>query len=397
MRVFLAAVMIASLAGPAFAQDTHVAPIRGAEGKDAGRGSRPRRKPRRPTRNPSAIFPTRVPRIPGAMCRSDGAPRPVAKAAPVSGPRPIPRPTARQVAGDGTPGQVTIKTPDQIAYWNGPGGQRWAARQASQDIRAGPCGRRPDRSRRCQAGRAHRDVGCGAGANPPSHSRRRFVPIRTCHGIDISGPMLAARAKIFQRGYRPISCWRTPRSIRSSLARFDLLASRFGRDVFADRRARVLLQNLAQGDAGPSGRPRVCAAGASRAKIRLFMAPLQAVYKHAPKLPPPGPEVPARSPFRLRCAREPHPGRGRIFLTSRWKVRDLFSIFARSFAVGRGVDVAVQSCARNRPRRPRARRNSRRKLVAAATQIDPRGADAIRGGTGGAAAGLDLDRDGRKV
>ncbi|HEU0146905.1 MAG TPA: SAM-dependent methyltransferase, partial [Bradyrhizobium sp.] len=27
---------------------------------------------------------------------------------------------------------------DQIAYWNGPGGQRWSDRQAAQDVLLGP-------------------------------------------------------------------------------------------------------------------------------------------------------------------------------------------------------------------------------------------------------------------
>ncbi|MCA3569870.1 MAG: SAM-dependent methyltransferase, partial [Bradyrhizobium sp.] len=54
---------------------------------------------------------------------------------------------------------------DQIAYWNGPGGQRWASRQAAQDIvlqpvldllidRAAP-----------KAGERVVDVGCGSGAS----------------------------------------------------------------------------------------------------------------------------------------------------------------------------------------------------------------------------------------
>ena len=61
---------------------------------------------------------------------------------------------------------------DQIAYWNGPGGQRWASRQAAQDIvlqpvldllidRAAP-----------KAGERVVDVGCGYGPIAVTLARR---------------------------------------------------------------------------------------------------------------------------------------------------------------------------------------------------------------------------------
>ena len=43
---------------------------------------------------------------------------------------------------------------DQIAYWNGPGGQRWARRQQVQDILLAPIA--DIRPRQTQNRRAHR-------------------------------------------------------------------------------------------------------------------------------------------------------------------------------------------------------------------------------------------------
>jgi len=53
---------------------------------------------------------------------------------------------------------------DQIAYWNGPGGQRWADRQQSQDVLlASIADILIDRARPA-AGERIVDVGCGSGA-----------------------------------------------------------------------------------------------------------------------------------------------------------------------------------------------------------------------------------------
>ena len=82
---------------------------------------------------------------------------------------------------------------DQIAYWNGPGGQHWADRQQAQDLilapvsevlidRAGP-----------KAGERIIDVGCGCGATTLALAPK-VGPTGHVLGVDISAPMLA-RAK----------------------------------------------------------------------------------------------------------------------------------------------------------------------------------------------------------
>ena len=105
---------------------------------------------------------------------------------------------------------------DQIAYWNGPAGQRWADRQAAQDVLLGPVADLAVDRARLQAGRArdrcrlrqrrhHDRVRAQGGAVGPRARRRRF-------GADAGAGAAGAR----RRTCRSISCWRTPRSIRSS-------------------------------------------------------------------------------------------------------------------------------------------------------------------------------------
>ena len=62
---------------------------------------------------------------------------------------------------------------DQIAYWNGPGGQRWADRQQSQDILLAPVADLLIDRARPVAGERTIDVGCGSGANPSATLCRR--------------------------------------------------------------------------------------------------------------------------------------------------------------------------------------------------------------------------------
>ncbi len=79
---------------------------------------------------------------------------------------------------------------DQIAYWNGPGGQRWADRQAAQDILLAPVLDILIDRAKPQAGERIIDVGCGSGASSIAFARK-VAPTGHVLGVDVSGPMLA--------------------------------------------------------------------------------------------------------------------------------------------------------------------------------------------------------------
>src|SRR5260370_4376937 len=79
---------------------------------------------------------------------------------------------------------------DQIAYWNGPGGQHWADRQQTQDIVLAPVsGVLIDRAK-VKAGERIVDVGCGCGSTTIAPAQK-VGPAGHGLGIDISAPMLA--------------------------------------------------------------------------------------------------------------------------------------------------------------------------------------------------------------
>ena len=119
----------------------------------------------------------------------------------------------------------------------------------------------------------------------------------------------------------------------------------------------------------------------------FFMAPLQAAYKHVPKLPQQGPEDP-----------------GPFAFASEARVRRILD--AAGFtgvqmepcpllldaAIGRGLDGAVQGALEIGPV-SRALEASRQISAPPPPNFDPRSADAVRQGRRGAAAGIGLDRD----
>src|SRR6266850_8603935 len=60
---------------------------------------------------------------------------------------------------------------DQIAYWNGPAGQRWAQRQAAQDVVLGPVADLVIDRAKLKPGERVIDVGCGSGATAVAFAR----------------------------------------------------------------------------------------------------------------------------------------------------------------------------------------------------------------------------------
>jgi SAM-dependent methyltransferase len=221
---------------------------------------------------------------------------------------------------------------DQIAYWNGPGGQRWADRQQSQDVVLAPVADVLIDRAGAKAGERVIDVGCGAGAVSIAFARQ-VGPSGHVMGIDISGPMLA-RARQVAPAELPLEVVLADATVYPFIpASFDLLASRFGVMFFAD--PALSFANMRRA-LKPSGR-LAFACWRDPRDNPFFMAPLQAVYKHVPKLPPPGPEDPG--PFSFASEARVHRILGEAgFSGIAMEPCDL----RLDVAVGGGLDAAVQ-------------------------------------------------------
>ena len=221
---------------------------------------------------------------------------------------------------------------DQIAYWNGPGGQRWASRQHAQDILLAPVLDILVNRAKARSGERVVDVGCGNGSTTLAFARE-VGPAGHVLGIDVSAPMLA-RAREAAPADAPVEFVLADATVypfdRQS---FDLLASRFGVMFFAEP---VLSFANIRSALRPSGRLAFACWREPRDNPWM-MAPLQAVYKHVPKLPPQGPEDPGPFAFASE-ARVQRILAEAGFADIKMERCDL----AIDVAIGGGLDAAVQ-------------------------------------------------------
>jgi SAM-dependent methyltransferase len=222
---------------------------------------------------------------------------------------------------------------DQIAYWNGPGGQRWADRQQSQDVLLAPVAEIMINRAKTKAGERIVDVGCGSGATTIALAQKVGSNGHVL-GIDISAPMLARARQLSPNG-APVEFVLADATIYPfEPASFDLLASRFGVMFFAE--PALSFANMRKA-LRPSGRLAFACWREPRDNP-FFMAPLQAVYKHVPKLPPPGPDDPG--PFAFASEARVNRVLSEAGFTDIAMERcDL----ALDIAIGRGLDAAVES------------------------------------------------------
>jgi len=222
---------------------------------------------------------------------------------------------------------------DQIAYWNGPGGQRWADRQRSQDVLLAPIADLLIGRARPAAGERIVDVGCGSGAISVALAQEVGSSGHVM-GIDISGPMLA-RARQTAAAGLPVDFVLADATVYPFVpASFDLLVSRFGVMFFAD--PTLSFANLRQA-LKPSGRLAFACWREPR-ENPFFMVPLQAVYKHAPKQAQPGPEDPG--PFSFASEARVRRILGEAgFRGIAMEPCDL----ALDIAIGHGLDAAIES------------------------------------------------------
>jgi SAM-dependent methyltransferase len=221
---------------------------------------------------------------------------------------------------------------DQIAYWNGPGGQRWADRQQAQDILLAPIADTLIDRARPTSGERVIDVGCGSGATSIAFAQK-VAPSGHVLGVDVSGPMLACARQTAPKGL-PVDFVLADATVYPFGPRsFDLLASRFGVMFFAE--PALSFANMRKA-LRPSGRLAFACWREPR-ENPFFMAPLHAVYKHVPKLPQQGPEDPG--PFSFASEARVHRILGEAGFTG---IAMEPCNFALDVAIGRGLDAAVQ-------------------------------------------------------
>jgi ubiquinone/menaquinone biosynthesis C-methylase UbiE len=222
---------------------------------------------------------------------------------------------------------------DQIAYWNGPGGEHWTDRQQMQDILLEPVSNILIDRANAKAGERIVDVGCGCGATSLAFAQK-VGPTGRVLGIDISAPMLA-RARQIAPAEMPVEFVLADATVYPfDQASFDLLVSRFGVMFFAQ--PALSFANLRKA-LRPSGRLAFACWREPRDNPWLMM-PLQAVYKHAPKLPQLGPEDPGPFAFASE-ARVTRILSEAGFSGIKMERCDL----SLDVAIGRGLDAAVES------------------------------------------------------
>jgi len=181
---------------------------------------------------------------------------------------------------------------DQIAYWNGAGGQRWADRQPVQDVLLQPVADILIDRAKVKAGERVLDVGCGSGSTTFALARA-VGPGGHVTGVDISAPMLARAREVTPAGV-PVEFVLADATIYPFASDgFDLLASRFGVMFFAD--PALSFTNMRKA-LRRSGRLAFACWREPR-ENPFFMTPLQAVYRHVPKMPQGGPEDPGPFAF----------------------------------------------------------------------------------------------------
>src|SRR5262245_62002095 len=181
---------------------------------------------------------------------------------------------------------------DQIAYWNGPGGQRWSDRQAAQDVLLAPVSQLLIARANASPGERVLDIGCGCGSTSIALAQK-VAPSGFVLGVDISAPMLAHARQLAPRGL-PVDFALADATVYPfDPESFDLLVSRFGVMFFAEPVLSFL--NL-RGALRPKGQ-LIFACWREPRENGWMMAPLMAAYKHVPKLPQLGPEDPGPFSF----------------------------------------------------------------------------------------------------
>lgn len=222
---------------------------------------------------------------------------------------------------------------DQVAYWNGPVGERWRARQPDQDMLLAPIAELLLRRAAPVAGEVVLDIGCGCGYTSIELARR-VAPNGRVLGVDISAPMLSRARERAPAGLPVAFLEADATAYAFEPGAADLLFSRFGVMFFAE--PRKSFANVRQG-LRRAGR-LAFACWREPQKNPWLMLPLEAACRHVPRPPASGPEEPGPFAFaderRVRSVLE-GAGFGEVGL----EALDL----SLDIGLGRGLDAAVET------------------------------------------------------
>ncbi len=227
------------------------------------------------------------------------------------------------------------KNVDQIAYWNGPAGERWTKQQQMQDVVFAPVSTLLIDRARPRQGERIIDIGCGCGAIAIALASMVGASGQVL-GVDVSEPMLARAAQLAPAGLPLEFALADATTYPFAPAQADLLISRFGVMFFADPAPSFANMRKALREGG-----RLTFVCWQEPKLNTWLIePMRAVYRHVPKLPPLGPEDPGpfsfASPERVKrilgqagfadVSMEPHS-------------------LKLDISAGEGIDAAVRSAA----------------------------------------------------
>ena len=181
---------------------------------------------------------------------------------------------------------------DQLAFWNGPGGQTWVARQEHTDITLAPVTEALLAFATPHTGERVLDIGCGCGATTLEFARA-VGPAGRVAALDISRPMLAeGRARAKTAGITNVA-WQQVDPATAALDPYDLLTSAFGVMFFGDPVG--AFANM-RGAASPGARMAfVC--WRALAENPWMEVPMNAVSRHLPPRPKTVPNAPGMFAF----------------------------------------------------------------------------------------------------